>query len=99
MRAVRVLLVCGSGTVSSAMLSQKLTDILEENGYELESTQVSPNDVSFEITNKEYDLIVYTSPIDVEYAIPLLNATGFLLGINAEEFIEELLYVVGKLTL
>lgn len=32
MRPINILSVCGSGTVSSAMLTSKLTDILEENG-------------------------------------------------------------------
>ena len=46
-----------------------------------------------------YDLIAYTSPVEDIYGIPVLNATGFLVGINEEEFVEELLDVVGKLAL
>ena len=45
MRAIKVLSVCGSGTVSSAMLSSKLADIFEEKGYEMEATEVSPGGV------------------------------------------------------
>ena len=99
MRVVKILSVCGSGTVSSAMLSTKLKDILEENGYELETTEVSPGGIPVALESGKYDLIAYTSPVDGDYDIPKLNATGFLVGINEEEFIENLLDVVGKLKL
>lgn len=99
MRAVRVLSVCGSGTVSSAMLSSKLEDVLEEHGYDLESTEVAPGGVEIAVATGGYDLIAYTSPVEDIYGIPILNATGFLVGINEDEFVEELLAVLSKLNL
>lgn len=99
MRAVKVLSVCGSGTVSSAMLSSKLEDVLSERGYDLEATEVAPGGVSMAIQNGNYDLIAYTSPVEDVYGIPVLNATGFLVGINEEEFVDELMEVIGKLDL
>jgi PTS system galactitol-specific IIB component len=99
MRPVRILSVCGSGTVSSAMLSAKLMDILEENGYDMNATEVSPGGVEMAMQAGKYDLIAYTSPVEGDYNVPILNATGFLVGINEDEFIEVLLEVVGKLKL
>lgn len=99
MRAVRILSVCGSGTVSSAMLTSKLTDVLEEKGYEVEATEVAPGGVAVAVSSAEYDLIAYTSPVEDSYDLPLLNATGFLVGLNEDDFIEELMNVVGKLKL
>lgn len=99
MRPVRILSVCGSGTVSSAMLSSKLMDILEENGYDMEATEVSPGGVGMAMQTGKYDLIAYTSPVEGDYKVPILNATGFLVGINEDEFVEKLLEVVGKLKL
>lgn len=99
MRAVKVLSVCGSGTVSSAMLSSKLQDVLEEHGYELLATEVAPGGVEVAIESGGYDLIAYTSPVEDIYGIPVLNATGFLVGINEDEFVEELLAVLSKLDL
>lgn len=99
MRAVKVLSVCGSGTVSSAMLSSKLTDVLEENGYDIETTEVSPGGVFGAMESGKYDLIVYTSPVEGDYGVPILNATGFLVGINEDEFIEEFMGEVRKLNL
>ena len=45
------------------------------------------------------DKIVYTSPVEGNYGVPILNATGFLVGINEEEFIEELMQEVENLEL
>lgn len=99
MRAVKVLSVCGSGTVSSAMLSSKLTDVLEENGYDIDAVEVSPGGVEGAMQSGKFDLIVYTSPVEGDYGIPIINATGFLVGINEEEFIEEFMNEVKKLNL
>lgn len=44
-------------------------------------------------------MIVYTSPVEGNYGVPILNATGFLVGINEEEFIEELMQEVENLEL
>lgn len=99
MRPVKVLSVCGSGTVSSAMLSSKLEDVLAEHGYDMESTEVAPGGLSLAIANGGYDLIAYTSPVEDIYGIPVLNATGFLVGINEQEFVEALLAVISKLNL
>lgn len=99
MRPVKILSVCGSGTVSSAMLSSKLMDILEENGYDMVSTEVSPGGVAIAMQTGKYDIIAYTSPVEGDYNVPILNATGFLVGINEDEFIEELLEEIGKIKL
>ncbi|MFV0411948.1 MAG: PTS fructose transporter subunit IIB [Oscillospiraceae bacterium] len=99
MRSVKILSVCGSGTVSSAMLSSKLGDVLEEKGDEMETTEVAPGGVALAVESGRYDLIAYTSPVEDVYGVPLINATGFLVGINEDEFIEELMDIVGKLDL
>ena len=99
MRAIKVLSVCGSGTVSSAMLSSKLEDVFAEKGYDMEATEVSPGGVPGAMQSGGNDMIVKTSPVEGDYGVPILNATGFLVGINEEEFIEELMQVVEKLQL
>jgi PTS system galactitol-specific IIB component len=81
------------------MLSQKLSEVLGEKGYEMESREVAPGGVSLEVQSGDYDLIAYTSPVEDVYGIPLINATGFLVGLNEDEFIDALMNVVGKLEL
>lgn len=99
MRPVRILCVCGSGTATSAMLAAKLQDVLEEHGYNAETDETNPPGVGTMVQVKKWDLIAYTSPVEESYGIPLLNATGFLVGIGEDEFIEQLMDAVGKLEL
>lgn len=99
MRPVKILSVCGSGTVSSAMLSSKLEDVLEENGYSMDATEVAPGGVPLAMQAGKYDLIAYTSPVDGNHGVPVLNATQFLVGINEDEFVEQLLEILKGLNL
>lgn len=99
MRPVRILCVCGSGTATSAMLAAKLEDVLEEHGYYFDYDETNPPGVAIAMTINDWDMIAYTSPIEDAPDIPLLNATGFLVGINEDEFIEQLMEEVGKLDL
>lgn len=99
MRGIRILTVCGSGIISAAMLSEKLTDILEENGYQTETTESKPETAAKTAEKERYDLVVYTAAPEGEFRIPVLNAAGFLVGINEEEFVENLLEAVGNMKL
>lgn len=99
MRPVRILCVCGSGTATSAMLAAKLQDVLEEHGYQMEGDETNPPGVPIAMMANSWDLIAFTSPIEDAPDIPLLNATGFLVGINEDEFVEQLMEEVGKLDL
>ena len=88
---IKVLTVCGSGTVSSAMLSEKLKDALSEYGYKVATVEVNPGGVSGALVAGGFDFIAYMSPVQGKYDIPVLNAVGFLTGFGEEEFIEEVL--------
>ena len=99
MRKIRILTVCGSGVISAAMLSGKLTDILEENGYQTETTESKPETAAETAREGDYDLVVYTAVPEGDFQIPVLNAAGFLVGINEEELIENLLETVGMMEL
>ena len=94
MKRVKILTVCGSGTVSSSMLSEKLKDTLGEYGYQVVTEEVNPGGVSGAMISGDFDLIAFTSPIQGNYDIPVINAVGFLTGFAEEEFIEEVLEVL-----
>ncbi|NLV76460.1 MAG: PTS sugar transporter subunit IIB [Tissierellia bacterium] len=96
MRRVRILTVCGSGTVSSSMIANKLKDTLGEKGYKVETTEVNPGGVKSALSTGSYDFIAYTSPIHGEFDIPAINAVGFLTGFGEEEFIDEVLNLLEE---
>jgi PTS system galactitol-specific IIB component len=81
------------------MLAAKLRDVLEEHGYDCDTDETNPPGIATAVMTRAWDLIAYTSPVEEDYGIPMLNATGFLVGINEDEFIEQLMEAVGKLDL
>jgi len=91
---VRVLCVCGSGTVSSTMIAVKMQERFEELGYDFESDEVNPGGVKLALMSSHYDFIAYTSPIDDDVDIPKIDAIGFMTGFSEEEFMEEALKVL-----
>lgn len=99
MRNINVLCVCGSGTATSAMLAAKIRDVLEEHGYDCDTDETNPPGVPTAMMTRDWDILAFTSPVEDDCGIPMLNATGFLVGINEDEFIEQLMEEVGKLDL
>ena len=97
MKTLRVLSVCGSGTVSSSMISQKLTDIANENGFRWESVEVNANQVEDELNANHYDCICHASPIHGDFSVPVDNGIGLLTGIGEEEVVERILEIAKKL--
>lgn len=96
---VNVVTVCGSGAMSSTMMAELVTEMLEEQGYEVHATETMPGMLENTLTQREWDLIVYATPLDDEYGIPLLNGISLLTGLGVEEFKEELLQTlkdIGK---
>ena len=41
-KSVRILSICGSGTVTSSMVASKLKDYLQGQGYSVTSTEAKP---------------------------------------------------------
>ena len=96
-RKIKVASVCGSGTVSSSMVSQKITEILKNNGYKVEAVEVNPQGLDFIVGSGGIDMICHTCPIKKDYGIPKINSTGFLTGINESKIEEEILKVAKTL--
>jgi galactitol PTS system EIIB component len=97
MKTVNVITVCGSGTVSSTMVAEKLKEALGEKGYQVHTVEIKPEQVLSYIENGGYDFIAYTTPIPDQDRIPAINAVGFLTGLGEEEFLEEVEHVLSSL--
>ncbi|UFJ39866.1 PTS sugar transporter subunit IIB [Brevibacillus humidisoli] len=92
-----VLTVCGSGTVSSTMVAEKLKEALAEKGYKITTTEVKPQQVESYAEMGSYDFIAYTTPVPENLSIPAINAVGFLTGFDEEGFLEEVLKVIEQI--
>ena len=94
---VKIICVCGSGTVSSAMASAKLKDKLKEYGYDVEAVECSPISASTTVTAGGFSLMACVSPVNEDYGIPKVNAVGLLTGMGEDKVYEECLKILeGK---
>jgi PTS system galactitol-specific IIB component len=79
------------------MVAEKLKEALAEKGYTIETTEVKPTQVESYAELGKYDFVAYTTPVQGNISIPVINAVGFLTGFDEEGFIEEVLRVIEKI--
>lgn len=87
MKTCRILCVCGSGTVSSNMVANKLRDQLGEAGWDCTTVET-------ELMGNKYDIIACVSPVYQDYDIPKVNAVGMLTGMAEKQVIEDCLKIL-----
>lgn len=98
MATVNVLTVCGSGIVTSSMIANQITEMLEEEGYEVNAEESNPSEMSTFLMRKKYNFIAYASPIDESETngVPAIPAIGLITGRGSDEFKEQVLGVLKK---
>jgi galactitol PTS system EIIB component len=89
MRIIQVITVCGSGTISSTMVSEKLKDAFAGEGIKFNTVEVKPTEVEQYVQHGIYDFIAYTTQIPKNLSLPAFNAVGFLTGLDEEGFLEK----------
>ena len=94
MKKVCVLCVCGSGTVTSSMLASKLKECLEEKGFEAECLESNPGGVESAMGSHQIDFMACSSPVQGDYGVPKLAATSFLIGLDEESFMEQVMGIL-----
>ncbi len=94
MKTCNILCVCGSGTVSSAMVAGKLKDKLAEKGWDASMVEASPNSIASTIAGKKFDLIACVSPVHEDFGIPKVKAVGMLTGLAEDKVLNDCLAVL-----
>ena len=94
MKSCTILCVCGSGTVSSAMVAGKLKEKLAEKGWDASMTEASPNSIASELSGKQFDLIACVSPVRQDFGIPKVKAVGMLTGMAEDKVVEDCLAIL-----
>lgn len=96
MRTCNILCICGSGTVSSAMVAGKLKEKLKEKGWDAHTEEASPSSVESAITGKEFDLIACVSPVHQDFGIPKVKAVGMLTGMAEDQVVADCIAVLEE---
>lgn len=95
MKKCKILCVCGSGTVSSAMVAGKLVEKLAEEGWEVNAVETSPNEVETSLQGATYDLIACVSPVHQDFGVPKVKAMGMLTGLSEDKVIKDCLEILN----
>lgn len=94
---VKICCVCGSGTVSSAMVANKLKEKLGEHGYDVEAVECSPNSAESTLSGGGFALMACVSPVYQDFGIPKVNAVGMLTGLAEDQVLQDCLKILDAL--
>ena len=87
-----IIIACGAGLATSTMVSQKVSNLLDENWIPHKITQCILAEVKDNANNA--DLIITTMKIDEDYGAPYIHGGAFLTGINEEEVSQQILDIL-----
>ncbi|MCL2227114.1 MAG: PTS fructose transporter subunit IIB [Oscillospiraceae bacterium] len=95
-KQVKILCVCGSGTVSSSMVAEKLKEKLGERGFAVSTVEAMPSTVDSELAAGGFSLVACVSPVYQELSIPKVNAVALLTGLGESDVIDECVRILGS---
>lgn len=85
-----VLSICGSGTVTSTMVAEKVREEMEKRGLSVKTNTGKPMEALSLVQSGQFDLVVHTSPLpEGDYGIPTISSISCLTGIGEEEFFDQ----------
>ena len=86
----KILLVCGTGVITCALIRKMLQQQLDARGLEgkYEFTQADAGEVA--AISKNYDLCVTTTVLSEACECPLVMAADFMMGRRTEETMDEI---------
>lgn len=93
-KRVRILCVCGSGTVSSAMVANKLKEKLADYGYDVDAVECSPTSAETALAAGGFSLMACVSPVYQDFGVPKVNAVGMLTGLTEDQVLEDCLKIL-----
>ena len=93
-KRVKILCVCGSGTVSSSMVANKLKEKLADHGYDVDAVECSPTSAETALAAGGFSLMACVSPVYEDFGIPKVNAVGMLTGLSEDQVLEDCLKIL-----
>ena len=93
----RILLVCGSGIVTSTIVHKRVEEALNARGYEGKYTINQAKAAEVQAQSKNYDLCISTTILDPAVcSCPLIIGTNYLMGRNTDEITDKICAELDK---
>jgi PTS system galactitol-specific IIB component len=95
-KKIKLLTLCGTGGVTSAVVRVKAEKILEEAGYEVVSSSAKVIEARSSYESFKPDIIIASTPASIE-GINVINGMPFLTGVGTDKLKEEILAEISKI--
>ena len=92
----KIMLVCGTGIVTSTHVAMKITKILNDRGYEGKFKITQFKTVEMVPNSSYYDFCVSTTAVPEGAQCPVVKGVPFLSGIGTEAAIAEIIKLMDK---
>ena len=86
----RILFVCGTGGITSAIAEKKVADTCKDAGIPVTTVRCIPTSVSSNLDN--IDLIVTTTFLSGNYPVEVVNALSLITGIGADAVLDTIIH-------
>jgi len=92
-----ILSVCGTGGVTSSVITQKVNALAAEHGIEVDITNARAFSLQSKLEAKKYDLIITSTRLKApDEDIPLINCMAYLTGVGEAAVSQKILEVLQK---
>ena len=94
-KEMRIITVCGSGTISSKFLADRLKEELNAEGYDCVTRECTNGEIPNLLAIEHWDCICHASPVSKDDfpSVPCINSVGILTGIGDDDVIEKVLKI------
>lgn len=92
-----ILSVCGTGGVTSSMITQKVQELAAQHKIEVDVTNSNAFSVKSKLESRKYDLIITSTRIkSPDDSVPVVNCMAFLTGVNEDATAEKILSILRE---
>lgn len=94
-KEMKIITVCGSGTISSKFLADRLKEELNAEGFDCVTRECTNGEIPNLLSTGNWDCICHASPVNQKDfpGIPCINSVGILTGIGDDVVIEKVLEI------
>ena len=94
-RPIRAMIACGSGIATSTIAESQIEEICKDMNVPISITKGSVSEVA--VKAEDMDVVFVTNNYKQVVACPVINVTGFIIGINIEKTKETVRSTILKL--
>lgn len=88
----KIMVACGTGMATSTMIASKLREFLKREGIDADVNQCQISELKHH--DGKYHLFVTSMKLDSKFETPVIVGTSFLVGLNEEKTINEILAIL-----